>query len=175
MKSYSACLLLLLLSSLALSLHAAEAPSGEDHPSDPSHNGTPTPASQLADQVKQITADPDIPDKTKAKLIAAAVQQAISNAIAGTTEPAEILQLTVKLTSIATQAAPRFAAAILQAVTTLPAIAAIAGVQAVIEATVHQAVQFSTQADKPDSANTPQPKHSEFGGNKSDVIVSPSF
>jgi hypothetical protein len=133
----------------------------------------PTPASLLAAQVKQIAATPDMADKTKAKLIARAVELAVANALAGVTDPAEALRLAAELARAAAKAAPRFSEAITRAVMSNPAIASEDGALARVEAAVQAGVKAANFAAKPPSDR--ERAHSDFGGSNGDIVVSPSF
>jgi hypothetical protein len=166
MKSIFVCLII--SAACSAGLRAADAPTP-----DPTRNEAATPASQLAAQVKEIAATPDMSDKTKAKLIASAVQVAINNAVAGITEPAEALQLATELAGAAAKAAPHFAESITHAVMSNPSIAGIDGALAAVQAAVHAAVQEANLAGRPGLGRVPA--HSDFGGNNGDIIVSPSF
>ena len=171
MKPIFSCLIL--LAACTAGLRAANAPSSEIHSADPAINEGSTPASLLAVQVKEIATTPDMSGKTKAKLIASAVQLAVSNALAGITDPAEALQLAAELAGAAAKAAPRFADTITRAVMSNPVIAGIAGALAEVQAAVHAAVEATNLAARPALGRVPA--HADFGGNSGDIIVSPSF
>ena len=150
-------LCLILFAACSASLRAGDVPPPESHPRETAKNEAPTPASLLAEQVRQIAATPDMSDKTKAKLIAKAVEVAVSNALAGVKDPADALRPARDLAAAAAKAAPRFAETITRAALTS------AGVPvAEFESAVHRSDS--------DHANP----HADFGGNNGDHIVSPS-
>ena len=165
-------LCLILFAACSASLRAGDVPPPESHPRETAKNEAPTPASLLAEQVRQIAATPDMSDKTKAKLIAKAVEVAVSNALAGVKDPADALRLARDLAAAAAKAAPRFAETITRAVMSNPTIADVDGALAQVQSAVHAAVQARNSPSRSDSDHANP--HADFGGNNGDHIVSPS-
>lgn len=171
MKTTFACLIF--FATCSAGLRAADVPSPEAHPADPAKNEASTPASLLAEQVKQIAATPDMAAKTKAKLISNAVQLAVNQALAGIDDPAEQLNLAEELAAAAAKAAPQFSDSITQAVMGNSAIARIDGALTALQASVQGAAREAGLTGR--GAAIPSTARSDFGGNIGDKVVSPSF
>jgi len=135
----------------------------------------PTPEAVLSDQVKAIV-DSRSPYKAKEKAIASAVRFAVLAAIADAKDQANMLKIALRYVATAAQAVPGFADTIIEAVTSIPAIAAIDGAAEQIQSTVtviaKEAMVPGTAPGSP--ANSKPPPSAEYGGNIGDVIVSPS-
>lgn len=133
--------------------------------------GQPTPAAAFSAQVSEIASAQAMPPKEKAERISTAVQVAVTGAIAGLKDPAEILQVTLKLATVAATAAPQFTDVIARAISAIPSIAAINGAAEQIQAAVvDAATKAATTAFL--SHRPRAPKNPEFGGNTADTVVS---
>lgn len=171
MKTTFACLIF--FAACSAGLRAADVSSPEARPTTPAKNEASTPASLLAEQVKQIVATPDMSKKTKDKLISNAVQQAVAKALAGVDDPAAELDLAQELAGAAAKAAPQFADSITQAVMGNASIARIDGALALIQSSVQVAVREAGLTGRAMASQvSPQ---TGFGGNIGDKVVSPSF
>jgi hypothetical protein len=124
-----------------------------------------TPESVLSDQVKAIV-DSRSPYKAKEKAIA----------IADAKDQANTLKIALRYAATAAQAVPDFADTIIEAVISIPAIAAIDGAAEQIQSTVTLVAKQATVPGTPPGspANAKPPPTAEYGGNIGDVIVSPS-
>jgi hypothetical protein len=131
----------------------------------------PAPAATFPAQVSEIANSPAMPLKEKAEQISNVVQIAVTGAIAGLKDPAEILQVALKLATVAATAAPPFTDAITRAISAIPSIAAIDGAADQIQAAV---VDAATKAAATAflSHRPKAPKNPEFGGNTADTVVS---
>jgi hypothetical protein len=154
--------LLVLLLPLAASIRAAPPPDL-------------TPESVLADQVRAIV-DSRAPQKSKEKAIASAVRFAVLAAIADAKDQAGILKIALRYAATAAEAVPAFADTIAQAVSAIPAVAAIEGASAQIQATVAAVVKDAGIPGTAPASTSPAklPPNAEYGGDVGDVIVSPS-
>jgi hypothetical protein len=134
-----------------------------------------TPESVLSDQVKAIV-DSRSPYKAKEKAIASAVKFAVLAAIADAKDQANTLKIALRYAATAAQAVPDFADTIIEAVISIPAIAAIDGAAEQIQSTVTLVAKQATVPGTPPGspANAKPPPTAEYGGNIGDVIVSPS-
>ena len=134
-----------------------------------------TPESVLSDQVKAIV-DSRSPYKAKEKAIASAVRFAVLAAIADAKDQANVLKIALRYAATAAQAVPGFADTIIEAVTSIPAIAAIDGAADQIQSTVTVVAKEATVPGTSPSSptNSKPPPNAEYGGNIGDVIVSPS-
>jgi len=118
-----------------------------------SHAAESTSAKALAEQIGHIVHSHTLTLKEKDDQISAAVRDAVRAAIANLTDPAEILQATEALTTVAAQAAPKFTHAILVGVDTIPTITSISGALGQIQtANVSAAASAATALIDPGSA-----------------------
>jgi hypothetical protein len=140
MKTYLALLLILL--PVAASHAADKDTSAENH----DQAATLDPAKALAEEIGGITNSSTLTLKEKDDQVAAAVQNTISEAIAHLTDPSEILKATLELATTAAKAAPQFTHAILEGISTIPAISAINGAIDQIKAAVVDAATKAAAA-----------------------------
>ncbi len=134
-------------------------------------------AKALADQISDITHSPTLTLKEKDAAISAAVQSAVSEAIANLTDPSEIIKATEELTTAAAQVAPQFTHAIIEGISTIPAITAINGAMGAIkDAVVDTATKAAAAAfDSDSSKHDDDDKDKGDGDNDGDDhVVSPS-
>ena len=165
------CLALLLVLLPVAAIHAAE----NDIPFENHDKAAPTPAMTLAAQVGDLARSPTLTLKEKNDQILAAVQNAVLAATAHLTDPAEILNVTLDLTTAAAKSAPQFTHAIIDAVSAISAIAAIDGainqIQAAVvdAATKAAAAAFDSDRSKHDKDDARDHNHDD-----DDPVVSPS-
>ena len=168
--------ILLLLLPISAELLAKEAPPASNRHNTSEQSEADTPAAILAEQVKEIASSPTMSLKTQSKLITDAVQTAITAAIEGIKDPEERLNIALDLATVATKAAPEFAATITSAVSSIPSIAKIEGARDQIQSAVKAGLEARGEPDLANPATNPA--HSgehEFGGpNRGEHIVSPS-
>jgi hypothetical protein len=135
-------------------------------------------AKALADQISDITHSPTLTLKEKDDQISAAVQSAVSEAIANLTDPSEILAATEELTTAAAQAAPQFTHAIIEGISNIPAITAIDGALGEIKtAVVDTATKAAAAAFDSDNSKHDDDKDKGDEDNdhdSDDRVVSPS-
>jgi hypothetical protein len=132
------------------------------------------PESILADQVRSIVSS-RVPTKEKDKAIASAVKFAILAATENIKDPAEALKVALSFAIAAAKAAPGYTDAIMDAVSTIPAVAGVEGSLAIIQNAVDSAAKAAVESGVPLSRTTSKaPLGTEFGGDTTDVIVSPS-
>jgi hypothetical protein len=145
------CLALLLILLPIATSHAAD----NDPPSEHHDKAAASKAAKaLADQISDITHSPTLTLKEKDDRISAAVRDAVNEAIANLTDPAEILKATEELTTAAAQAAPQFTHAILGGVSTIPAVTAISGaIDQIQTADVDAATKAAAAAFDSDSSD----------------------
>jgi hypothetical protein len=138
-------------------------------------------AKALADQISDITHSSTLTLKEKDDQISAAVQSAVSDAIANLTDPAAILKATEELTTAAAQAAPQFTHAIIEGISTIPALTAINGAvgeikDAVVDAAT-KAAAAAFDSDHDDHDHDHDHDHDEdhdHDHDDDDHVVSPS-
>jgi hypothetical protein len=162
------CLALLLVLLPVAATYAA----GNDTPAESHDKVAPTPAKILAGQVGEIADSPTLTPTEKDDQILAAVRNAVIAATAHLTDPVEILKVTLELTTAAARSAPQFTHAIIDAVSTISAITAIDGAVSQLQAAVIDAATKAAAAAF--ESTTPKPPGQKFGGQYTDVIVSPS-
>jgi len=134
---------------------------------------SPRPVSlrEFALEIRAIAGSRETTLKDKQDRISAALQSAVLGAISSLKDPVAILKTALQFGRIAAQAAPQFAEIITQTLSGIPAIAAIEGAPAQIQAAVLEAatraaeVEFSSDR----SRFTHDP---EFGGHTGDTVVS---
>jgi hypothetical protein len=166
--------LLLILLPIATSYAAENNPRSENH----DKNTETKSAKALADQISDIVHSPTLTLKEKDDQVAAAVRDAVSNAIANLTDPADILQATKELTTAAAQSAPQFTHAILEGISTIPAVTAISGAidqikTAVVDtATKAAAAAFDSDNSKHDGDKDDHQEDNDH--DHDDHVVSPS-
>jgi hypothetical protein len=132
------------------------------------------PESILADQVRSIVSS-RVPNREKDKAIANAVKFAILAATEDTKDPADALKVALSFAIAAAKAAPGYTDAIMDAVSTLPVVASVEGSLAIIQNAVDSAAKAAVDFGVSASRSTSKaPLGAEFGGNTTDVIVSPS-
>ena len=168
-------LLFLLVLPLTSGLAAPGGRAGESETTAQSEEQSP--ASILADQIKEIASSDTTSRKTQAKLITNAVNFAITAATEGIKDPAERLRIASELAMAATKAAPHFAATIAKAASSVPSIAQIDGALDRIQESVNSGIEAGEEATIANPvANPPRPPaNPEFGGpNQGETVVSPS-
>jgi hypothetical protein len=168
------CLALLLILLPIATSHAAD----NDTPSEHHDQASATKSAKaLADQVSDIVHSPTLTLKEKDDQVSAAVKNAISEAIANLTDPADILKVTEELSTAAAQAAPQFTHAILEGISTIPAVTAINGAISQIQTAVVDAATkaaetaFDSDHDRDRDHDHDQNDHDHDGD---DHVVSPS-
>jgi hypothetical protein len=135
-------------------------------------------AKALADQISDISHSSTLTLKEKDDQISAAVESAVSEAIANLTDPSEILKATEELTTSAAQAAPQFTHAIIEGISTIPALTAINGaIGEIKDAVVDTATKAAAAAFDSDSSKNDDDKdkgNEDNDHDKDDRVVSPS-
>jgi hypothetical protein len=171
------CLAMLLIFLPIATSHAAD-----NDPSSGHHDqGASKSAKALAGQISDITHSPTLTLKEKDDRVSAAVRDAVSEAIANLTDPADILKATEELTTAAAQAAPNFTHAILAGVSTIPAVTAISGAIGQIQAadvdaaTKAAAAAFDSDHSKHDDDDKDKDDRKPDGDHDADDhVISPS-
>ena len=130
-------------------------------------------AKALAEQISDITHSRTLTLKEKDEQVSAAVKNAIIEAIANLTDPAEILRATEELATVAAEAAPQFTHAILQGISNIPAVTAIDGAMGQIQMAVVNAASKAAEAAF-DSDHDRDHDHDDHDHDGDDHIVSPS-
>ena len=170
------CLALLLILLPIATSHAADNDTRSDHHD---QSATSKSARALADQISDIVHSSTLTLKEKDDQVSAAVRNAVSEAIASLTDPADIIKATEALTTVAAQAAPQFTKAILAGISTIPAVTAISGAMAQIKTADVDAAAKAAAAAFDDSGKNDddhdKDKHGEdHDHDKDDRVVSPS-
>ena len=170
------CLALLLILLPIATSQAAD----NDRPAENHDQAAPNSAKLLADQVGDITHSTTLTLKEKDDQVSAAVRNAINDAIAQLTDPADILKATLELTTAAAKAAPQFTHAILEGISTIPAITALGGAidqikAAVVDAaTKAAAAAFDSDRSKHDRDRDRDREREDHDHDRDVHIVSPS-
>ena len=121
-------------------------------------------AKALADQISDISHSSTLTLKEKDDQISAAVQSAVSEAIANLTDPSEILKATEELTTSAAQAAPQFTHAIIAGISTIPALTSINGaIGEIKDAVVDTATKAAAAAFDSDNDDKDKDKDKDKG------------
>jgi hypothetical protein len=137
-------------------------------------------AKALADQVGDIVHSSTLTLKEKDDQVSAAVRDAVSEAVANLTDPADILKATEALTTAAAKSAPQFTHAILAGISTIPAVTAISGAldqvkTAVVEtATKAASAAFDSDSSKHDNDKDKDKEKEDHDHDRDDRVVSPS-
>jgi len=160
---------------LTANIQAAEDPSSNDQRSAVGANKTIS-ARALAAEVGEIARSTKLSPREKADQIAAAVHDAITNAVGQLKNSEEILKTTLRFARLAAAAAPQFTAAIINGVSGIPAIAGMDGALAEIQTAVVDAATKATEADFSSDDDRRRGRHRdrEPDGDKDDVVVSAS-
>jgi hypothetical protein len=167
--------LLLILLPIATSFAAGNDSRSENHAKTTAAKS----AKALADQVSDIVHSPTLTLKEKDDRVSAAVRDAVSEAITHLTDPADILKATEELTTAAADSAPQFTHAILEGISTIPAVTAISGAidqikTAVVDtATKAAAAAFDSEHDR-DRDRDRDHDHEDHDHDHDDHVVSPS-
>jgi hypothetical protein len=166
--------LLLILLPIATSYAVDNPPSSENHGKTPAAKS----AKALADQVSAIVNSSTLTLKEKDDQVSAAVQDAVSDAIANLTDPAEILKATEELTTAAAESAPQFTHAILAGIATIPAVTAISGaidqVKAAVVDTATKAAAAAFDSDSSKHDGDKDQHQEDHDHDHDDRVVSPS-
>jgi hypothetical protein len=166
--------LLLILLPIATSYAADNDSRSENH----DHTTAAKSAKALADQVSDIVHSPTLTLKEKDDQVSAAVRDAVSEAVANLTDPADILKATEELTTAAAQSAPQFTHAILEGISTIPAVTAISGamdeVKAAVVDTATKAAAAAFDSDSSKHDGDKDDHHEDNDHDHDDHVVSPS-
>lgn len=120
------------------------------------------PEELLAAKVREIAGSASLPREEREKSVADAVRVAVTAALEGITDDEKALAIALTFARSAATAAPEFALVIGNVVSGLAPIAKIGGAAGKIEAVVRAAAKAARSGNE------------EFGGEHSDVVVSPS-
>jgi hypothetical protein len=135
-------------------------------------------AKALAEQVSNIVHSSTLTLKEKDDQVSAAVRDAVSEAVANLTDPADILKATKELTTAAAESAPQFTHAIIAGISSIPAVTAISGaIDQVKTAVVDTAIKAAAAAFDSDSSKHDEDKDKDkedHDHDKDDHVVSPS-
>jgi hypothetical protein len=167
------------LALLLILLPIATGYAADNHASSENHDKTADAksAKALAEQVNDIVHSSTLTLKEKDDQISAAVRDAVSEAVANLTDPADILNATEALTTAAAKSAPQFTHAILEGISTIPAVTAISGAMDQVKtAVVDTATKAAAAAFDSDSSKHDEDKdhHEDHDHDPDDRVVSPS-
>jgi len=167
------CLVFLLLT---VGVRAEDVTSHRGPGASPDQTEPPTPGTMLATQVSEIAASSTLPRKTKEKRIASAVRLAVIAATTDVNEPGQVLTIALGLATMAAKAAPDFAAAIRDAIFSIPSIASIDGALAQLQTAVLEGARAGREEREEAhfASNPPRPPPDLDLGGHGEVVVSPS-
>jgi hypothetical protein len=135
-------------------------------------------AKTLAEQVSDIVHSPTLTLKEKDDQVSAAVRDAVSEAVSTLTDPADILKATEELTTAAAESAPQFTHAILEGVSSIPAVTAISGaldqVKAAVVETATKATAAAFDSDSSKHDDDKDQHNEDQDHDHDDHVVSPS-